>query len=766
MIVNNVKLVLDDQVVQGSLEMQDGVIRSFADGPSRLPQALDGDGGWLLPGLIELHTDNLDKFFTPRPNVDWPAHSAMSSHDALMVANGITTVLDAVAIGDVRDGGHRLENLQKMIDAVIHSQRAGVNRAEHRLHLRCELPHESTLPLFEQLMDKPGVSLVSLMDHSPGQRQFASREKYREYYQGKYHLNDQQMSEYEEQQVALSARWAAPNREAIAAYCRARRISLASHDDATAAHVAESCALGSAIAEFPTTEAAARASHQQGLQVLMGAPNIVRGGSHPATWRRTTGGAGRAGYSLFRLLPGQPAGCGVSPRGGRTQRLRSAQAVRMITRNPARALDLQDRGTIAEGLRADLVLARPHGEHVYVQNVWRRAGRCSDGAAHLPDGAFRRRQGQPAGRAAGRRRPRAAGGAPLHHPAGGRRLRESHRAERTGISAPPRQGAVRARLAGPPTALRVRDRSGSLAAAGDRRGGQRFTCPPAAGAAALWCTAAAGVPAGQRRDPAPAPAGSRTRKRRTDRAAAGAGGGISAESARRLPAAAQRRPTRRHPRGAAGAAAHPYPTSSGCDAMNDFAQPKIGDNVTLNRTRLGQYVHLADDAILEEVEMGDYSYTAGHNQIFYATIGKFVSIASYARINPGNHPTYQRIAQHHFTYRASEYGLGEDDAAFFDWRREHHVTVGHDVWIGHNAILMPGVSVGNGAVIGSAAVVTKDVEPYSIVAGVAAKKIGMRFDDALIERIERSQWWHWDHATLQARLADFRDINRFAQKYL
>ncbi|RTF57350.1 alpha-D-ribose 1-methylphosphonate 5-triphosphate diphosphatase, partial [Serratia marcescens] len=230
MIVNNVKLVLDDQVVQGSLEMQDGVIHSFADGPSRLPQALDGDGGWLLPGLIELHTDNLDKFFTPRPNVDWPAHSAMSSHDALMVANGITTVLDAVAIGDVRDGGHRLENLQKMIDAVIHSQRAGVNRAEHRLHLRCELPHESTLPLFEQLMDKPGVSLVSLMDHSPGQRQFASREKYREYYQGKYHLNDQQMSEYEEQQVALSARWAAPNREAIAAHCRARRISLASHD--------------------------------------------------------------------------------------------------------------------------------------------------------------------------------------------------------------------------------------------------------------------------------------------------------------------------------------------------------------------------------------------------------------------------------------------------------------------------------------------------------------------------------------------------------
>jgi alpha-D-ribose 1-methylphosphonate 5-triphosphate diphosphatase len=129
---------------------------------------MDGEGGWLLPGLIELHTDNLDKFFTPRPKVDWPAHSAMSSHDALMVASGITTVLDAVAIGDVRDGGDRLENLEKMINAVEETQKRGLNRAEHRLHLRCELPHHTTLPLFEKLVGREPVTLVSLMDHSPG----------------------------------------------------------------------------------------------------------------------------------------------------------------------------------------------------------------------------------------------------------------------------------------------------------------------------------------------------------------------------------------------------------------------------------------------------------------------------------------------------------------------------------------------------------------------------------------------------------------------
>src|SRR5471030_2803375 len=179
-----------------------------------------------------------------------------------------------------------------------------------------------------------------------------------------------------------------------------------------------------------------------------------------------------------------------------------------------------------------------------------------------------------------------------------------------------------------------------------------------------------------------------------------------------------------------------------------FAEPNIGANVIMTKSRLGQYVHISDDAILEESELGDYSYTAGHNQIYYASIGKFVSIATYVRINPGNHPTYNRIAQHHFTYRASAYGLGEDDNEFFNWRRAHPV------------------SVGNGAVIGTSAVVTKDVEPYSIVAGVAAKKIGMRFDDALIEKIERSQWWNWDHATLKARMADFRDLDVFVEKYL
>lgn len=372
MIINNVKLVLENEVVTGSIEVQDGVIRTVADSDSHLPEALDGNGGWLLPGLIELHTDNLDKFFTPRPKVSWPAHSAMSSHDALMVSSGITTVLDAVALGDVRDGGDRLDNLEKMINAVIDSQQRGVNRAEHRLHLRCELPHHSTLPLLQQLIEKRGVSLVSLMDHSPGQRQFVNPQKYREYFQGKYHLSDEQMDTYEREQLENAERWSQPNRHAIAELCRSRGIALASHDDATEAHADESHKLGSVIAEFPTTAEAAHASHQRGLQVMMGAPNIVRGGSHSGN----VAAHELASLGVLDILssdyyPASLLDAAFSVAACDSNAFTLPQAISLVTRNPAKALGLSDRGILAEGKRADLVLAQRHGEHVHVNHVWR-----------------------------------------------------------------------------------------------------------------------------------------------------------------------------------------------------------------------------------------------------------------------------------------------------------------------------------------------------------------------------------------------------------
>ncbi|WP_058973467.1 alpha-D-ribose 1-methylphosphonate 5-triphosphate diphosphatase [Type-D symbiont of Plautia stali] len=371
MIVNNVRLVLEQEVVSGSLEIRDGRIASFSDSASQLPGALEGENAFLLPGLVELHTDNLDKFFTPRPKVDWPAHSAMSSHDALMVASGITTVLDAIGVGDVRDGGHRIENLSKMINAIQDSNRKGINRVDHHLHLRCELPHNTTLPLFETLMSTPELSLVSLMDHSPGQRQYASLEMYRTYYQGKYSLNDEQMDQFEREQLALAAEFSTPNRNAISSLCRSRGIPIASHDDATAAHVAESYDVGSTIAEFPTTLEAARASRECGMQVLMGAPNIVRGGSHSgnvAAWELASHGLLdilSSDYypaslldAVFRLVADE------------RNSLTLPQAAALVTRNPARAIGLHDRGVISEGQRADLILAHTEHGHPHIRHVW------------------------------------------------------------------------------------------------------------------------------------------------------------------------------------------------------------------------------------------------------------------------------------------------------------------------------------------------------------------------------------------------------------
>lgn len=194
-------------------------------------------------------------------------------------------------------------------------------------------------------------------------------------------------------------------------------------------------------------------------------------------------------------------------------------------------------------------------------------------------------------------------------------------------------------------------------------------------------------------------------------------------------------------------------------------EPVIDEDVRLIDTVLGAYTHIYAHSVLNEVVVGDFSYCAGYNQIDYAKIGKFCSIASFVRINPGNHPTYRRVAQHHFTYRSAAYGLGADDIDFFAWRRADPVFIGNDVWIGHNASIMPGVTIGNGAVIGTGAVVTKNVEPYSIVAGVPAKKIKMRFSDELIEKTEKSKWWDWEYETIKERLPDFRNFDEFAKKY-
>ncbi len=199
---------------------------------------------------------------------------------------------------------------------------------------------------------------------------------------------------------------------------------------------------------------------------------------------------------------------------------------------------------------------------------------------------------------------------------------------------------------------------------------------------------------------------------------------------------------------------------------------RLGEKPTIHPTAdrrgstLGAWTELAADVCFVESSLGDYSYIMQRSNVIWAEIGRFVSIASDVRINPGNHP-YWRATQHHFTYRAAAYGLGEDDVEFFNWRRTNIVKIGHDVWIGHGATLLAGVSVGTGAIIGAGAVVSKDVAPYTIVGGVPAHVIRRRFSEDVAEGLMAIAWWDWPHGLLAERLEDMRTLTPedFVAKY-
>ncbi len=204
--------------------------------------------------------------------------------------------------------------------------------------------------------------------------------------------------------------------------------------------------------------------------------------------------------------------------------------------------------------------------------------------------------------------------------------------------------------------------------------------------------------------------------------------------------------------------------------MLDFTQtlsekPLIHPSCKVKNCSLGPYTELGDNCVLEETVLGAYSYCFGGNDIIYSEIGKFASIATGVRINPVQHPHRIRAASHHFTYRCSHYGFGADDDSLIEWRRSNRCTIGNDVWIGHNAIIMGGVSIGDGAVIAAGAVVTHDVRPYEIVGGVPAVNIGWRYDEDTIAAMLRIRWWDWSHEELAQRVRDFNDVKGFISKY-
>ncbi|GAA0783829.1 alpha-D-ribose 1-methylphosphonate 5-triphosphate diphosphatase [Marinobacterium sediminicola] len=372
MILTNAHIVLETEVIHGSLEVKDGRIEAVDTGVITLPGAVDCAGGFLMPGLVELHTDNMEKHFTPRPGVAWPGMQAFKVHDAQMISAGITTVFDAISVGDVVEGSERLNNLSRMADALNESRARGLTRADHLLHLRCEVSHKDTLHNFRQLMEAHPPQLVSIMDHSPGQRQFANIDKYRQYYKGKYKLSDAELETFIERQVEASRLYSRGYRRAIADICLDKGIPLASHDDATLEHVEESLAHGMEIAEFPTTREAAAEAHRRGMAVLMGAPNVVRGGSHSGNIAaHELAAEGLLDVLSSDYYPASLMDAVFKLAADERNAYGLPAAVKLVSQRPAQAAGLDDRGAIAVGKKADLVWCDRLDDHAHIHHVWK-----------------------------------------------------------------------------------------------------------------------------------------------------------------------------------------------------------------------------------------------------------------------------------------------------------------------------------------------------------------------------------------------------------
>ncbi|MDJ0391385.1 alpha-D-ribose 1-methylphosphonate 5-triphosphate diphosphatase [Roseomonas sp. E05] len=368
-ILTNALLVLPDRVQPGTLVLREGRIAEVQPGRSQLASALDLEGDHLIPGVVDVHTDNLERQVQPRSLARWPSRSAFLSHDAQTAAAGVTTVLDALCLGDLGFDAERTEtflNGVKDLDALAPT---GLLKSEHFLHLRCELPAADLLPLLETVADHPAVRLVSLMDHTPGVGQYVDIDRYRQMRQrgGK---SVEEVERRIRELVEQRARLRDPQRRALLDRLAHRDMPLASHDDWNAAEIEENAADGILISEFPVSRMAAEAAHRHGMKIIAGAPNIVRGGSHSGNVAAAD--LLRSGLvDVFASDYVPPAMIEAAWRAVSETGISLPAAVATITDAPARMLRMADRGRIEAGLRADLVRIRPLGEMPVIRAVWR-----------------------------------------------------------------------------------------------------------------------------------------------------------------------------------------------------------------------------------------------------------------------------------------------------------------------------------------------------------------------------------------------------------
>ena len=365
----NATIVLEKGTLHGGLIIRNGHIDEIFEGAGVPRGAVDFQGDYLIPGLIELHTDNLERHIQPRPRVDWPHADAILAHDGELASVGITTVFDAMRVGSIPNGrGRYLKYARNLASELWELREAGALRINHYLHLRAEVCSETLIDEMDEFGPEDRVGIVSLMDHTPGQRQFRDVSKLKAYMQGKHSLNDAEFDDHISQLKILRDTHGDKHEEMAVRSAKRYGAVLASHDDTTADHVAVSAAHGIRLAEFPTTVEAARACHDHGIKVMMGAPNLIRGGSHSGNV---------AAHELAELGYLDIISSDYVPSALMTSAFLLAdiwddlpRAIATVTATPAKAAGLTDRGCITKGLYADLVrITRVQGTPV-VRGVW------------------------------------------------------------------------------------------------------------------------------------------------------------------------------------------------------------------------------------------------------------------------------------------------------------------------------------------------------------------------------------------------------------
>jgi alpha-D-ribose 1-methylphosphonate 5-triphosphate diphosphatase len=372
--ITNAKIVLEQEMIHGSIHVQDGLIKSVDSGLTHIAGAIDFEGDLLIPGLVELHTDNLERHLMPRPKTRWPELPSLIAHDVELVGAGITTVFDSIGVGEVDPKSLRGMGFEEVMRVFKYAGENQLLKADHYLHIRCELPAPNTVELFQAFKNHPRLGLISLMDHTPGQRQFEDVSQARNYYTGKKGWTHAYFDERVAAAPEYQAKYATPNRKYFVEYCRQQNIALASHDDTTIAHVQQAIDEGAVICEFPTRMQAAQHAHQS-MAVIMGAPNLVRGGSHSGNVAaKDLANAGYLDILSSDYIPNSLLTAAFKL--PQVSNYTLAQAIATVTVNPAKAVHLTDRGQIQNGQIADLVRVQllknmQAEEFPHVRGVWR-----------------------------------------------------------------------------------------------------------------------------------------------------------------------------------------------------------------------------------------------------------------------------------------------------------------------------------------------------------------------------------------------------------